>query len=125
MFATAFASDPVDIISVDCDAHAALCQRFGIRGYPSLRYFPSGSTEPEEYSGGRSAADLIKFINGKVGLRRGAGGDSAVQALDESNFEDVVIKSQKFAFVEFFAPWCGHCKTLGNDDGLIRKMSIR
>lgn len=32
--------------------------------------------------------------------------------LTPSNFESVVLKSGKPALVEFFAPWCRHCKTL-------------
>nr|KMM71874.1 disulfide-isomerase A6 [Coccidioides posadasii RMSCC 3488] len=38
--------------------------------------------------------------------------DSAVLDLIPSNFEKVVLESGKPGLVEFFAPWCGHCRNL-------------
>lgn len=40
-------SDEVIIAKVDCDAEKALGKRFGVSGYPTLKFFPKGSTEPE------------------------------------------------------------------------------
>ncbi|KAI3685195.1 hypothetical protein L6452_34432 [Arctium lappa] len=37
--------------------------------------------------------------------------DGKVLELDESNF-DAAISSFDFIFVDFYAPWCGHCKRL-------------
>ncbi|KAJ1896325.1 hypothetical protein LPJ66_004063 [Kickxella alabastrina] len=37
---------------------------------------------------------------------------SAVKQLGPSNFERVLGKTSQPTFVKFYAPWCGHCKTL-------------
>ena len=36
----------------------------------------------------------------------------AVVELTDSNFQKLVIESEDIWLVEFFAPWCGHCKNL-------------
>jgi len=38
--------------------------------------------------------------------------DSAVKMLDSSNFDKLVGNAGQLALVEFYAPWCGHCKQL-------------
>ena len=35
-----------------------------------------------------------------------------VITLTDSNFEKTVLQSEDLWLVEFFAPWCGHCKNL-------------
>ena len=36
------------------------------RGYPTIKYFAPGSTEPEDYNGGRTASDIVKFAEEKA-----------------------------------------------------------
>ena len=38
--------------------------------------------------------------------------DNDVIVLDDSNFDSVLMKSKDMWMVEFYAPWCGHCKNL-------------
>ncbi|KAJ7384931.1 hypothetical protein OS493_018619 [Desmophyllum pertusum] len=60
--------DDVVIAKVDADADKDLNSRFGISGFPTLKYFSKGSTSAEEYSGGRDIKDLVSFIEGKTSL---------------------------------------------------------
>eukprot|EP00271_Cylindrocystis_brebissonii_P022992 TRINITY_DN916_c0_g1_i1.p1 TRINITY_DN916_c0_g1~~TRINITY_DN916_c0_g1_i1.p1 ORF type:complete len:384 (+),score=84.69 TRINITY_DN916_c0_g1_i1:189-1340(+) len=110
---TAFKKKAVVVGKVDCDEHKDLCQRFDVGGYPTLKWFPAGSLKPEAYEGGRTAEDILQFINSKTGLTASLGGaPSDVVTLTPENFEKVALDPTKFALVEFYAPWCGHCKSL-------------
>lgn len=106
-------ADDVVIAKVDADADKTLSSRFGISGFPTLKYFPKGSTSAEDYSGGRDIKDFISFIEGKTGARAimAVTKENVVQ-LDSSNFDSVALDKTKDVLVEFYAPWCGHCKSL-------------
>eukprot|EP00339_Tiarina_fusa_P016546 CAMPEP_0117057654 /NCGR_PEP_ID=MMETSP0472-20121206/40048_1 /TAXON_ID=693140 ORGANISM="Tiarina fusus, Strain LIS" /NCGR_SAMPLE_ID=MMETSP0472 /ASSEMBLY_ACC=CAM_ASM_000603 /LENGTH=68 /DNA_ID=CAMNT_0004774667 /DNA_START=78 /DNA_END=281 /DNA_ORIENTATION=- len=55
-------SDKVVIGDVDCTAHGSVCQANGVRGYPTIKWFPAGSKDGQPYQSGRSVGDLKKFV---------------------------------------------------------------
>ncbi|KAG0274988.1 hypothetical protein BGZ95_009283 [Linnemannia exigua] len=110
--------DKVLIAKADVDTHRDLGTRFAIRGYPTIKWFPKGIEQiPEDYSGERDLESLSRFVEEKTGARGVAKKVvSHVQVLTDRDFEDKVHREWtakgKSVLVEFYAPWCGHCKNL-------------
>ena len=59
-----------------------------------------------------SANSIICVIQGGGSGSGSGGSDKDVVELTESNFDKLVLDSEDMWLVEFFAPWCGHCKNL-------------
>ncbi|KAE9596234.1 putative protein disulfide-isomerase [Lupinus albus] len=101
-------------------------KEYGIRGFPTIKVFSPGKP-PVDYQGARDVKPIAEYalkqvkalvkdrLNGKA-----SGGSSnekkeetkASVELNSGNFDELVLKSKELWTVEFFAPWCGHCKKL-------------
>lgn len=112
------------VAALDADAHKSLAQEYGIRGFPTIKVFAPGKP-PVDYQGARDAKPIAEFalqqikallkerIHGKAtGGSSENSEPSASVELNSRNFDENVLKSKDLWIVEFFAPWCGHCKKL-------------
>jgi protein disulfide-isomerase-like protein len=101
------------IAKVDCDEHKSVCSKYGVSGYPTIQWFPKGSLEPKKYEGQRTAEALAEYVNSEAATNvKIAATPSSVVILTEDTFDSVVLDETKDVLVEFYAPWCGHCKSL-------------
>ena len=98
----------MQIAKVDADAERDLGKRFGIQGFPTLKFFDGKSDKPEDYKGGRDLESLTAFITEKTGVKakKKATAPSEVVYLTDSTFSKE-IGGEKSVLVAFTAPWCG------------------
>jgi len=103
----------VTIAKVDADAEKSLGKRFGVQGFPTLKWFDGKSETPEDYKGGRDLESLSAFITEKTGAKpkKSVVKSSSVEMLNDKTFTEQ-IGGDKDVLVAFTAPWCGHCKSL-------------
>lgn len=93
-------SGDVVIAALNADEYSNLAQRFGISGFPTIKFFPATQKkEVIEYDSGRTAADFVRFINKHVGTDLDVGGlpkadASRIKALEKPIQEFVRSKGK-------------------------------
>lgn len=56
-------SASVMIVDVDCTAEGSgTCQKVGVQGYPTIKYYPAGDKKGKDYQGGRDYDSLKSFV---------------------------------------------------------------
>jgi len=98
------------LAKVNCDVEKDVCGKYSVQGFPTIKYFSKG--KPEDYNGGRSVDDFVDFLTKKGHRVKVNKKVDVVVELTPSNFDSIALDATKNVLVEFFAPWCGHCKTL-------------
>ncbi|KAK4687212.1 26S proteasome regulatory subunit N3, partial [Tremellales sp. Uapishka_1] len=113
--ADAFPTSKVIIAKTDADGEGReLGSRYKVQGFPTIKWFPAGSVEAHDYTGGRDLDSLVNFVAAQSGVKssKKAPPAPATTELDSSNFEKIALDDSKNVLVAFTAPWCGHCKNM-------------
>jgi len=118
------------VAKVDCTTETELKTRFGVEGFPTLKFI--NDSQVYDYAGDRSLKYLKRFarkdhVDAPTQPIQNKGFSPApkpqpppepeyhnpntkVVTLSEANFTDTTTSGRWL--VEFYAPWCGHCKPL-------------
>ncbi|XP_022644692.1 protein disulfide-isomerase A4-like isoform X2 [Varroa destructor] len=98
----------IPLAKVDASVELDIANRFGITGYPTLLVFQKGVHR--EYEGGMTAEAIVEEMK-KLTDPNYKPPPTVVKVLVMHNFT-IALAREKLALVEFYAPWCGHCKQL-------------
>lgn len=80
---------------VDATEESELAQEYGVRGYPTIKFFKGGEKEsPKEYSAGRQADDIVNWLKKRTG--------PAVATLTEVTAAESLIADNEVAVIGFF-----------------------
>jgi len=125
-----------NIAKIDCTVEKGLATRYAVTGFPTIKFLKAGQLY--DYTGARVADAFVEYLAGgyknapnrpaptkdkatdqkpaapaepaKADAPSEPAGPSNVVTLTQANFADQTSKGAWF--LEFYAPWCGHCKRL-------------
>merc|ERR1712080_159398 len=82
----------IKLAKVDATENKELAGKFGVKGYPTLKFFRSGSAT--EYTGGRTADTIVTLLEKKTG--------PPAKALDNVEAAHAFVADNKVAVIGFF-----------------------
>ncbi|KIJ04710.1 hypothetical protein PAXINDRAFT_104050 [Paxillus involutus ATCC 200175] len=82
------------VANIDADAasNRELAGRYGVASYPTLKFFPRGGKEVENYEGPRTEEAFVSFLNERCGTHRAVGGGLNDEAGRLSELDSVAQK---------------------------------
>jgi len=92
-----YAGHPSVLIGdVDCTEHQDLCSKYGVSGYPTIKYFTDETAEDgDSYNGGRDLDSLKKFAADKLEPKCDANDPSTCTEKEQKYIAKQADKSQE------------------------------
>uniref|UniRef100_A0A8D0H1B9 Protein disulfide-isomerase n=1 Tax=Sphenodon punctatus TaxID=8508 RepID=A0A8D0H1B9_SPHPU len=85
----------IRLAKVDATEESELAQQFGVRGYPTIKFFKNGDkSSPKEYTAGREADDIVNWLKKRTG--------PAASTLTDAAAAETLVESSEVAVIGFF-----------------------
>nr|XP_038021213.1 protein disulfide-isomerase [Anas platyrhynchos] len=85
----------IRLAKVDATEESELAQQFGVRGYPTIKFFRNGDrAAPREYTAGREADDIVSWLKKRTG--------PAATTLTDVAAAETLVDSNEVAVIGFF-----------------------
>ena len=93
-----FAQEPAVLVA-KVDAEAPNCKatasEYGVKSYPTIKFFPRGSTTAVAYEGKRTEEAFVNYLNDKTGAHRAVGGGLNAEGGTIAALDAVILSTRK------------------------------